>query len=347
MVYSFTSEDFRQAFGFAVEYFLDPKKGLTGRTNAQPLGFGAILDQFTRGKLVEIGAKRMIEILDSSKKCQLDFDMKSPNEVREEPDIISIEKNNLNRKPNVFAEIKNTSLSDRWIGITDEQLKSMKAGSNGRTIFIIYLSITGLETNDNPKTSDFVGMYLKNISDLEIFDRFSPLEANAKLEFILSKDKLEQFGTNFPAGDMTYETNLFSPKKLRKKDGTLLSKIVLYKKYRSFNQNIYVKRKDDTIDEKHGLFHIQGDFDLYKKENPKSTGWLINCLTKVQLNSNVFGDYTLEAGKTYDFVLHTLGRDPILKRNNLFIAKRRVFQLIDQGLISNPSESLERIANGI
>jgi hypothetical protein len=58
----------------------------------------------------------------------------------------------------------------------------------------------------------------------------------------------------------------------------------------------------------------------------------------------VFGKYELEKGTIYDFLLHTLGRDPILKRNNLFIAKRRVYQLIDENILSKPDELLQEIA---
>ena len=106
----------------------------------------------------------------------------------------------------------------------------------------------------------------------------------------------------------------------------------------------FVKRRDNTNDKKHGLFHIQGDFDLYIKKNPKSTGWYIHCLSAVKIKSMVFGKYELEKGTIYDFLLHTLGRDPILKRNNLFIAKRRVYQLIDENILSKPDELLQEIA---
>ena len=345
MIYDFNSFDFKQAFSFAVEYYLDPTKGPAGRTNSEPRGFGATLDAFTRGKLVEIGAQRMIENLEPSKKCQLDFEMKKASDVRDEPDIIAIRENGLKRQPNIFVEIKNTGRNDRWIGITEEQLRSMKEGSNERKVITIYISIAGNKTKDNPKTADFVGMYLKDISDLEIFNKFSDLNAVAQLEFILTIDELEKYGTKFPAGDLTYETELFlGPKKINRMDGTLIKGISLYKSYRLFNGEIFVKRRDNTNDKKHGLFHIQGDFDLYIKKNPKSTGWYIHCLSAVKIKSMVFGKYELEKGTIYDFLLHTLGRDPILKRNNLFIAKRRVYQLIDENILSKPDELLKEIA---
>ena len=326
-------------------YYLDPKKATSGRTNSEPRGFGATLDAFTRGKLTEVGIKRMIEKL-APIKCGLDFDMKNPSEVRVEPDIITIKENGVIREPKIFTEIKNTSVNDRWIGVTDEQLNSMKEGSNGRDIYMIYSSLKGARVEGNSKTSDFVGMYLKHISGLDIFSNFSDLSAKANLEFILSTNELEKYGTPFPAGDLTYETNLFDgPKIIHKKDGTLRSGIELDGEYRSYGGKIHVKRKDGQIDNKHGLFNLSGDFDIFKKVNEKSIRSYIRCLSDVKVSNDTFGSYFLEKGKIYNFILETLGRDPILKRNNLFIAKRKVYQLIENKILSEPDSILNNIAN--
>ena len=56
------------------------------------------------------------------------------------------------------------------------------------------------------------------------------------------------------------------------------------------------------------------------------------------------GTYTV---KFFNFNLITVGRDPKLKRNNLFIAKNRIFQLIEQGLIQQPNRIIKEIANKI
>ena len=86
---------------------------------------------------------------------------------------------------------------------------------------------------------------------------------------------------------------------------------------------------------------------IYKKVNDKTTRHYINCLSDVTISSHVFGDFFLKKGKTYDFVLETVGRDPILKRNNIFIAKRRVYQLLEKGILKKPKETLSYIANNI
>jgi hypothetical protein len=54
--------------------------------------------------------------------------------------------------------------------------------------------------NKNPKTVDLSGMFLKQIEDTSkslIFQEFADLNAECKIEFILSSHDLEKFGFPF------------------------------------------------------------------------------------------------------------------------------------------------------
>jgi len=51
--------------------------------------------------------------------------------------------------------------------------------------------------------------------------------------------------------------------------------------------------------------------------------------------------------KFYTFNLATVGRDPKLKRNNLFISKRRIYQLLEEGLIKKPETIVNKITKYI
>jgi len=348
MIYRFTPHDFKQAFGFAVEYHLDPTKQQIGRTSAEPRGFGGVLDAFTRGKLVEIGVTQMIHALNPSIRGELDFEMHASSAVRTDPDIISIEENNIKRSPNIFTEIKNTLSNDRYIGVTEEQLNSIKTGAGSKPAFTIYASINVNNNNDNPRTADFVGMYLKHLTKHEMFNQFLDLSAFAKLEFVLSLEELERFGTRFPAGELFLETAMFSDaKKIYKKNGELIKGIEFIREYNDHESRLDMPLKNGEFYSPYGDFNVTGSFNIYKKINNKSIIQYMHCITDVSVKNDVFGNYRLNKGSTYWFNLLTVGRDPILKRNNLFIAKRRVYQLIDKGLIHNPSESLGMIANDI
>jgi|APSaa5957512622_1039677.scaffolds.fasta_scaffold42217_2 hypothetical protein len=348
MKYNFTEEDFAQAFEFAVEYYLDPTKAPSGRTSAEPRGFGAVLDAFTRGKLVEIGIQKLMSVLNEAKEYALDFEMHSAREVTNDPDIVKVMESGYEpREPKVFVEIKNTSMGDRWIGVTEEQLESLKRGSGNRMIYFVYASLRS-ESLDNPRTSDFVGMYLKHISGLPQLDRFAELNASAHLEFIITEEQLKVYGTSFPQNALTYETNLFcEATRLFKTDGTLAANISLLQTYPDHLGSFPVLRHDNSGDEAYGMFDISGSFDLYIKTNPKSVRHYIHCLSDVTIKNEVFGKFSLEQDKSYYFNLETLGRDPVLKRNNIFIAKRRIYQLIEQGLLEDPVSSLQEMSNSI
>lgn len=116
------------------------------------------------------------------------------------------------REPNLFIEIKNTSENDRWIGLTEEQFNTIKRSAKGREIFMIYASIVSNIRDNNPKTADLTGMFLKKIEDQDksqIFQEFLSLNAKCRIEFIVSSKDLERFAFPFERGMNMYETKLF------------------------------------------------------------------------------------------------------------------------------------------
>ena len=87
-------------------------------------------------------------------------------------------------------------------------------------------------------------------------------------------------------------------------------------------------------------FKVSGDFNLiYKKQKT-----YIECIINCYIENNIFGTFLLEKSKFYAFNLITVGRDPKLKRNNLFISKRRIYQLIKNGQIAEPIDIINKIA---
>jgi hypothetical protein len=213
--YKLLFEDFKRVFEFATSYYIEPTKNTTGRTSGEPRGLGAILDSFTIGKLAEIGVEKILTILNKDKIYLLDFDIKNNSKVKNEPDIVSIVENKAQRKPNIFTEIKNTSENDRWIGLTEDQFNTIKRSSDNKKIFMIYASINSTTINKNPKTVDLSGMFLKQIEDKNkslIFQEFADLNADCKIEFILSSKDLEKYGCPFERGMNMYETTIFKLK---------------------------------------------------------------------------------------------------------------------------------------
>ncbi len=350
--YELTFEDFKRVFEFGTNYYLDPSKNTTGRTTGEPRGLGAILDAFTLGKLTEIGVEKILKINNPNKDYILDFDIKSNNNVKDEPDIIAIAENQNTREPNLFIEIKNTSDNDRWIGLTEEQFNTIKRSANNREIYMVYASIVSNTIDNNPKTTDLTGMFLKDIENhdkSQIFQKFASLNAKCKIEFIISSKDLEKFAYPFERGMNMYETNLFEEKKkssFYSKGGTKVRKDILnIQEFNNFNNTLNLTLSNNKTAERDEIsqFKVQGDFKLLYK---KSTTY-IECVSDVYLENNIFGKFNLKANKFYNFNLITVGRDPKLKRNNLFIAKNKIFQLIDQGLIKQSNEIIKEIAKEI
>ncbi len=345
--YKFTKEDFERAFNFAVTFYL-AKKNHTGRTTGEPRGLGSILDAYTMGKLVEIGVKKMFEFASKEKEIVLDFSMRKKSEVAEEPDIVKVIENDKKREPAFFIEIKHTSQNDRWIGLTEEQFSTMKKGAGGKRIYIIYTSINSEPTSSNHNSVDLVGMYLKKISNNKIFSEFAPLNCTANLEFIVSENKLEEFGTRFPKDELMYETNLFRETfSVRKKDGDFRKGISPIRSFDNFANKLKLPRKDGSFDSKYGIFYVKGSFNLYEKQNKDTKTHFIECTKNTFIQNDIFGEFLLESDKTYTFTLETLGQFPTLKRNNLLISKRRIYQLIDIGKIQHPGKLFSTISDKI
>lgn len=353
--YSYSQEDFETAIQFAVNYFLDPTKIISGRTTGEPRGLGAILDAFTRGKLVEIGVQKIFLNAFPDKLLELDFNIKPIKQVKDEPDIISVKENDKKRIPKVFIEIKSTSEKDRWIGLTEEQLNTIQNAADKREIALIYTQISSEPAADkeiNKKTADFVGMYLKAISpDSTIFTNFATPNAQSEIEFIITASELKQLGTKFSEGDLLFETDLFQEinkqTSVFRRGAGLRKGLCKSKKYSEYNGNILLPLTDGTVNERVGEFRITGSFEIYKKVNQKSVKHFIHCITETQLENDVFGKYTLGADSWSSFNLETVGRDPKLKRNNVWIAKRRIYQLLESRRLPKPEDEINRIGEKI
>ena len=73
----------------------------------------------------------------------------------------------------------------------------------------------------------------------------------------------------------------------------------------------------------------------------------IECISDVYIENDIFWYFNLKKDKFYSFNLATVGRDPKLKRNNLFIAKNKVYQLLESGKIRKPEIIVKEIVKKI
>jgi len=347
MKYKITRKDFDTAFDFALRYHLEPKKSQSSRTSGASRGLGGVLDSFILGKLVELGVANVLKSFNPKKDYVLDFDIKQNNEVLNEPDIISVIENKKKRKPKCFLEIKNISKDDRWIGLTLEQFDTIKKSSNPENIFIIGAYIQN-NNQGNFKQKDLLGIYLKDKFKSETFKDFTNINnIEIVIEYAISGKELNEHGLVFQKGFFMYETEIFEIAG-KQTDGNI-SKGKL-KKIGSFSNGVlkrYVMDSKFPDPEFVGNIKFTGKIELYEKLNQKSSRRFVHCLTDVEVSNDVLGTFNLAKGKTYLFNLHTVGRNPALNRNNIWIAKRSIPFLQAKKLITETEKNLARIAKEI
>jgi len=347
MKHKITKKDFDTAFKFALEYHLDPKKSQSSRTSGASRGLGGVLDSFLIGKLVELGVSNILKSFNSKKDFVLDFDIKENNKVLNEPDIIKVIEARKKREPKCFVEIKNISKNDRWIGLTFEQFETIKKISSLKNIFIIGAYIHN-NNKGSIKQKDLLGIYLKNKFKSLIFKNFTNIDnIEIVIEYAISGKELTKYGLRFNKGDYMYETEIFKPAGAVTINSIIKGKL---KKIVTLSDDIierYIMNNDFPDPKFIGEIEFKGKIEIYEKTNKKSLKRFIHCLTDVTISNKVLGVFNLEKDKTYLFNLCTMGRNPILNRNNIWIAKRNIPFLQENKEIIETKDNLSYIARQI
>jgi hypothetical protein len=343
-----TKRDIEKCMKFAVEYHLDEKKQSANRTTGQYRGLGGLFDSFIIGKLIEIGVARIID-RGTRKKSILDFSMwDNVNSKVSEPDISKIKQRGKEREPNIYVEIKNISPNDRWIGLTLEQFKTIKsdkiAGNNPKNIFLIYAS---LHSKSEDKDLDPLGVYLKDILKKDLFKDFcKPKEMYVKIHYILSGEELSKKGTRFDTDSFMYETDV-----IRLATDTIKSRILDSEKRSEYTKKVKIRgkklpvimRNDYKPPHEFGVFKIKGNVEVYRKDNDSSQREYILAKSKATITNKVLGDFLLEKGKVYECFFETVGLNPTLKRNNLWIANRNLNNVVSKSVKQRIKEIRKKI----
>jgi len=347
MEYQVKQKDLEKCFKFAVEYHLDERKGQSNRTTGQYRGLGGIVDNFFIGKLIEIGVASIIQE-STKKKMILDFEI---HEITKEnvtdPDIVSIKERRKERTPKLYIEIKNVSLADRWIGLTAEQFRTILKNSvvkdDPSKLFIIYASL--LSKNDGAD-GDLLGVYLKAKIGQKLLKRFcDSKDLYVKIQYILSGDELKSKGVSFREGSYMYETEIFQEVNAKTADKiTNPENSHIYTMLRKGGNILPIIMRDRKPKPKEfGKFTYQGNLEIYTKKNPKSNRMYVYCKSNVRVKNKVLGIFNLKKGKVYECYFTTVGWNPTLKRNNVWIAQRNLTNVVP----SDVSSRIQNIANKI
>lgn len=323
MEYELTSEDFEKAFKFALNYHLDVSKSSASRTSGASRGLGGVLDSFIIGKLVEIGVAKIISNISKEKIYKPDLSIKKNKDVIDDPDIVSIEENGINRSPKCYIEIKNISQTDRWVGLSVEQFETLKKNSEESLIYIIGAYIENRNTG-NQKQKDLLGIHLKSKYSKEDFKDFSDSKnIYIVIDYVVSGDNLTSDGKIYKQGEPMYDTNLFEPA------GPIDTKNIIQGKYKNIpiNDNvleIYTMTNKYQMPLFLGDILVSGKIKVYEKINRSSMKRYVVSENDCLVKNDILGEFLLEKNQVYSFSIKTMGRNPLLNRNNIWIAKRAI-----------------------
>jgi hypothetical protein len=323
--YKLTPEDLDKCVAFAVDMF---KKGsTTNRLTGERRGLGKMIDDWVGGKAVEIGAENILESLSAEKKLILDFRMYNQGEAADKPDIIKvIDGDGRERDPNLYIEIKNYGEGERWVGLREEQLKTIQQVTQGRldTAYLVYGQID-IDPSAGGKLADLLGAYFKEALDeghRRISEPFAEIDKfSVKIRYIMSVEELNSMGAWFyPKENYLLETDLFVlPKRIGQQriPVTLSDGKIPYEDYGG-------KPYPDNI----GDLTVQsGQIEMFRVRNPKSYSYYVTAKSDSEIFNRALGTYKLSGGNTYKFQLRTAGRNDEIYHKSLWIADRCALEL--------------------
>ncbi len=339
--YTLTDTDIRQCIEFAVRYYFKNKGSHTSRTTGQARGLGAIINDWVGGKAIELGIKGILESITPNKKIGLDFSIHEKSKKEDDPDIIKIKEDGVERDPKLFVEIKSLSENDRWIGLTEDQFKAMKSRVSGdlNNIILIY---AGLDNNeeDNGKRTDLLGAFLKGATKQEfskLFEDFVDVgKIKIKAMFVITGKDLDEHGVKFTTEDFLYETEIFeeSHQKLDKlKEFAMRGNIL--PKFRPDKNYPYPPKIGDIT--------FEGNLKAFLKINRKSERMLLKCESDVFVKNSVLGNFKLLKGKTYYYSPGGAGRNKSIFRDNRWIAARNALNISGKSVDATMKEIAYKI----
>ena len=335
-----TSDEIKECWEFGLKYFLNDKKSIQDRTGGQGRGVGGILDSFMN-KIIETAVCKEMSKLNSKIICKPDFGIRALSKGTE-PDVYKvIEKaSGRERNPNVYVEIKNISDADNWLGPKVDEIKSMPNNdykiTDPKKMFYVYGEITTSKKNSNDRRSSLLGAYLKKLipEDPVLKGFHSVSDLSVEIKYVFSVHDIKKLGVSFPKGGYMVSPKIFhEPAESTK---IKIKKNMDSGKYKKMNI------KNNTLPKETGAFltkaggkkirlpypksfgdiKFKGRMEMYEEKQTSLINHFFYCSSKVAVSSRVLGDWTFKRGDVCNYKITYSGRDPELKKDNTFVARR-------------------------
>ncbi|MDF2424549.1 MAG: hypothetical protein OPY03_04545 [Nitrosopumilus sp.] len=203
----------------------------------------------------------------------------------------------------------------------------------------MYGEIIDSRNDSNVRKSNILGAYLKKVipNDNTLKEFHDIADLSVEIKHVLSIHDIQKMGVHFPAGGYMTNPEIFDEPSDRTKK-TILENMGLGRYTKIVVRNntfpkttgsfLTEKKRNKTIKkplpypDSFGEIKYSGKLDMYKEELGSLTNHFFHCLSKVKISHPVLGDWEFDKGDIRNFKITYSGRDPQLRRDNTFIARR-------------------------
>jgi len=195
------------------------------------------------------------------------------------------------------------------------------------------------------------------IPEDETLENFHSIDdLSVEIKYVFSINDIEKFGTSFPAhGYMTNPQIFLTPaestqKRILKKmkEGAYTKVSTEEEKFPRETGTFLPKKEGEETKtrlpypEPFGDITFTGDMDMYREQLDSTVNHFFHCLENVTVSHKVLGDWEFNKSNIRNYKIAHSGRDPELRKNNTFVARRNKKITAKFG-----AERLKEIAEGI
>ncbi len=341
IIHKITTDEVKKCWEFGLKYFLDPKKGIQNRTVGQNRGVGGILDSFMN-KIVEIAVCKELSKLNKKIECLPDFEIHALNKGKTEPDVYRIveKKSKKKRDPLVYVEIKNITDTDNWLGPKADEIESIENNDLGITdlakMFYVYGEIVDSKQGANKRKSSILGAYLKKLAPTDsTLSQFHDInDLSVEIKYVFSVKDIQQLGVPFPKGGYMVNPEIFDePAKSTKVTIQANMEAGKYKKMNIVNGTLpaetgaFLTKAGGSktrlpYPRSFGDIKFKGKIEMHEQKLSSLINHFFYCLSDVAVSNDVLGTWTFDKGDVQNYKITYSGRDPELRKDNTFVARR-------------------------
>jgi len=231
--------------------------------------------------------------------------------------------------------------ADNWLGPKADEIESIQNNTYGITdqkkMFYVYGEIVDSKKDSNCRRSSILGAYMKKIvpSDSTLIEFHNISDLSVEIKYVFSVHDIQKFGVSFPKGGYMVSPEIFEePAESTKtrilsnmqskeyKKIPLGNKKSLPKETGAFLTKVGKKKRRLPYPKSFGDIKFKGKIEMHEQKLTSLVNHFFHCKSKVTISSDVLGKWTFKKDDVQNYKITYSGRDPELRKNNTFVARR-------------------------